>query len=121
MDLNEIAHALVEGVKTGKDAENLDKLYAPDALSVEALDMGNGRECKGIEGIKGKHEWWNSTFEVLDADIGGPFPHGPDRFAVIFKMKAKNRETGEVSDMEEVGLYHVVDGKIVREEFFYGA
>ncbi|MEM7489679.1 MAG: nuclear transport factor 2 family protein [Pseudomonadota bacterium] len=121
MDLNEIAEALVDGVKTRKDRENLDRLYAPDAVSVEAQDMGNGREVKGVEGIKGKHDWWESAFDVLDADVAGPFPHGPDRFAVIYRMKAKNRETGEVSDMEEVGLYHVADGKIVREEFFYGA
>jgi ketosteroid isomerase-like protein len=26
-----------------------------------------------------------------------------------------------VSDMKEVAVYHVADGKIVREEFFYSA
>ncbi|MEM7641759.1 MAG: nuclear transport factor 2 family protein [Pseudomonadota bacterium] len=120
MDLNEIAQALVDGVKHRKDRENLDRLYAPDAVSVEAMDQGNGRECKGLDSIKGKHDWWQSSFDVLEADVGGPFPHGPDRFAVTYRMKAKNRETGEVTDMEEVGLYHVAGGKIVREEFFYG-
>ncbi|MEM8825249.1 MAG: nuclear transport factor 2 family protein [Pseudomonadota bacterium] len=120
MDLQEISKALVAGARDGSDTENLDKLYAPNAVSVEAMDFGDGREVRGIDAIKGKHEWWNSAFEVLEADVGGPFPHGPDRFAVIYKMKTKNRQTGEVSDMEEVGLYHVAGGKIVREEFFYG-
>lgn len=47
-------------------------------------------------------------------------PHGDDRFAVIFDISVKHKESGEVSDMKEVALYTVGDGKIVREEFFYG-
>jgi hypothetical protein len=52
MTLREIADALVEGCRTGKEAENLDKLYAEDAVSVEAADMGQGRETAGLDGIR---------------------------------------------------------------------
>ena len=38
---------------------------------------------------------------------------------MIFEMSARHKESGEVSDMKEVGVYHVTDGKITREEFFY--
>ncbi|MEM6578133.1 MAG: nuclear transport factor 2 family protein [Pseudomonadota bacterium] len=122
MSLMEVAHALVDGCRTGKDSDNLDVLYAPDAVSAEAMTMPGvdmPREIQGIEAIKGKHAWWNSTMEVLEADVGDPMLHGEDRFAVIFRMKAKERASGEVSEMEEVGVYTVRDGKIVREEFFY--
>lgn len=120
MTLNEIANELVAGCREGREAENLGKLYAPDAVSVEAAEMpGMGREAQGLEAIRGKHEWWESSFEVLDGNVGGPFPHGDDRFAVHFSMKAKNKETGDITDMEEVAVYHVAGGKIVREEFFY--
>lgn len=119
MTLLEIANELVAGCREGREEENLDKIYAPDAISVEAQDLGQGRETVGIEGIKGKHAWFASAFEILDAHVGGPYPHGDDRFAVTFKMKAKSKENGEISDMEEVAVYHVADGKIVREEFFY--
>lgn len=121
MTLNEIANQLVDGCRTGKDTENLAALYAPDAVSVEAMDHGQGREAHGMEALKGKHAWWDSAFEVLEAQVSDPFPHGDDRFAVTFQVKAKNRETGEVTDMNEVAVYHVAGGKIVREEFFYGA
>ncbi|MEM6372711.1 MAG: nuclear transport factor 2 family protein [Pseudomonadota bacterium] len=121
MTPHEVAAALVEGCRTGKTTENLDLLYAPDAVSVEAMDNGNGREVQGIDAIKVKHAWWDSTFEVLGGDISDPFPSGDGRFAVIFEMKAKHIESGEVSDMKEVALYTVTDGKITREEFFYGA
>ena len=121
MTLNEIANALVEGCRTGKETENLATLYAADAVSVEAVDYGQGREAQGMDALKGKHAWWDSAFEVLEADISDPMPHGDDRFAVIFQIKTKSKENGDVSDMKEVGVYHVADGKIVREEFFYGA
>lgn len=122
MTVIEVANALVEGCRADKDTENLDLLYAPDAVSAEAFEMPGvemPREVQGIEAIKGKHEWWNSTMEVMEVDIGDPMLHGADRFAVIFRMKAKERASGNVMDMEEVGLYTVKDGKIVREEFFY--
>ncbi|APX11742.1 nuclear transport factor 2 family protein [Tateyamaria omphalii] len=120
MSLNDIAKELVAGCREGRETENLDKIYAADAVSVEAMDMGQGRECHGLEGIKGKHAWWDSTFEVIEADVSDPMPHGDDRFAVTFAVKAKNKETGEVTDMNEVAVYHVAGGKITREEFFYG-
>ncbi len=119
MELKEIANTLVEGCKTGQEKANLDKLYAPDAVSVEAADMGSGREVQGLDAIKGKHDWWDNTFEVLDANITGPMLHGDDKFGVIFKIKAKDRASGQVSDMEEIAVYHVGNGKITREEFFY--
>ena len=121
MTLNEIAAQLVDGCRTGKEAENLTKLYAENAVSVEAVDHGMGREAHGMAALKGKHDWWDATFEVEEATVSDPFPHGDDRFAVMFEVKAKNKETGEVSDMKEVAVYHVADGKIVREEFFYGS
>ena len=121
MTLNEIAAELVAGCREGREAENLSKLYADDAVSVEAADMGMGREASGIDAIRGKHDWWESAFEVLEANVSDPFTHGEDRFAVRFAIKTKDKSTGEVSDMEEIAVYHVADGKIVREEFFYGA
>lgn len=121
MPLNEIAAQLVAGCREGREAEMLETLYAADAVSVEAMDMGQGRECHGLDGIRGKHAWWEGMFEVIEADVSDPFPHGEDRFAVTFQVKAKNKETGEVSDMNEIAVYHVAGDKIVREEFFYGA
>ncbi|WP_298257104.1 SnoaL-like domain-containing protein [uncultured Litoreibacter sp.] len=119
MTLLEIANELVAGCRENREEENLGKLYATDAVSVEARDLGNGRETVGIEGIKGKHAWFASAFEILEGEVGGPYPHGDDRFGVTFKMKAKSKETGEISNMEEIAVYHVAEGKIVREEFFY--
>lgn len=120
MTLNEIAAALVAGCREGREAENLGLLYAEDAVSVEAADFsGMGREAHGLDAIRAKHAWFDSAMEILEGSVSDPFPHGADRFAVIFEMKGRDRGTGDVTDMKEVGIYHVADGKIVREEFYY--
>ena len=119
MTLHDIAMELVAGCREARAKANLDVLYAPDAVSVESVDQGMGRETVGLDAIKAKHDWWDGAFEFLGGSISDPMPHGDDRFAVHFQLKARNKETDEVSEMEEVGVYHVADGKIVREEFFY--
>lgn len=120
MTLMDIANELVAGCREGRERENLDKLYADNVVSVEAADMGGqGRETHGLDGIKGKHDWWDANNEMTGGAISDPFPHGDDRFAVIFEVQGKDKTTGEPFDMKEVGVYHVADGKIVREEFFY--
>ena len=119
MSLKNVAEELVAGVREGRAKENLQKLYAADAVSVEAADMGNGRECTGIEAIRGKHDWWESAYEMLDGSVSDPYPHGEDRFGVHYAMKTKNKETGAVEEFDELAVYHVKGDKIVREEFFY--
>ncbi len=114
-----IANALVGHCRNGTEAEGLNTLYADDAVSIEAVDAGGGREVKGLDGIRGKHEWWGNAFEVHEAAVEGPFIHGDRQFGAVFQIDATNKETGERSPMKEFGVYTVDNGKIVREEFFY--
>ena len=119
MDLKSVAEALVEACRTQKEAALLETHYHNDAVSVEAADFsGMGRETKGIDGIKGKHAWWDANFEVHGGDVQGPFLHGDDRFAVLFEIDATEKASGQRMPMKEVAIYHVADGKIIREEFF---
>ena len=122
MDLKEIAKELVAGCRAGaaRIRENLDRLYAEDAVSVEAADMsGNGRETHGRAGIHGKHDWWDGAMEEHATEVVGPFYHGEDQFSVLFDVDATDRNTGQRFQMKEIGVYHVSDGRIVREEFHY--
>jgi len=120
--LKKTAETLVANCKTGKAREGLDTLYAPDAVSVEAGPGPDGSDpvTKGVDGIRGKHDWWEANFEVHDVNIDGPFLHGSERFAVIFELDTTHKESGQRSQMKEVAIYTTgADGKIVREEFYY--
>ena len=120
MDLKTIAGELVAGCRENRAMANLDKLYAADAVSVEAQDMsGQGREARGRDAIRGKHEWWEANMEATGGSVSDPMLHGDDRFAVIFEVEGKEKATGKPFAMKEVAVYHVKGGKIVREEFFY--
>jgi len=119
--LKEIADALAAHCRNHTEAEGLASLYAPDAVSVEAVAMpgADSRECRGLDAIRAKHRWWAEAMEVHEGTVEGPFLHGDDRFALIFGADATERATGRRHRMREVGIYTVADGRIVREEFFY--
>lgn len=121
-DTLEVGKKLVDLCRQQKNVESVKTLYSPEAVSVEPQ---GGPEMpavmNGIEAIRGKNEWWVSNNEVHSANIKGPFPHG-DRFAVFFEYDFTTKAgpmAGKRTHMEEVGLYTVKSGRIVREEFFY--
>ena len=119
MKTMEIARKLVELCAQGKNMEALNTLFAQDAVSVEAaVPPGMQREAKGLAAIKAKGEWWVANHEVHSAAMTGPWPHD-DRFIVGFQYDITNKPSGNRMKMNEVGLFTVKNGKIVREEFFY--
>lgn len=121
MNTMEIAKKLVELCKQGKNLEALNTLFADDVVSVEAVAMpGAQQEVKGLAAVKGKGEWWVANHEIHSAAVTGPWPHG-DRFVVGFQYDVTNKPSGKRMKLDEVGLYSVRNGKIVREEFFYDA
>lgn len=118
MKTQEIADQLVALCKAGKFEDAL-ALYAPDAVSVEAgAPPGRPRETVGIAGIRAKGEWWVANHEVHSMQVAGPWPHD-DRFIVGFRIDVTMKAANHRFTMEEMALYTVKDGKIVREEFFY--
>ena len=114
----EIANKLVELCKQGKH-EEAKGLYAEEAVSVEAFaPPGMDRESNGLAAIRAKGAWWVENHEIHSAIVAGPWPFD-DRFIVGFKFDVTNKPSGRRMMMEEMALYSVQNGKIVREEFFY--
>lgn len=119
MTTTDIGRKLVELCRQGRNLEALDTLYANDAVSVEALPMpGMPAELRGIAEIKQKVMTWYANHDIHAATVSGPWPHG-DRFIIGFQHDVTNRTTGRRLQLDEVALYTVRDGRIVREEFFY--
>lgn len=114
---------LVALCQQGKNMEAINTLYDKDIVSVEPAKMpGHEQTMKGIDQIRGKTEWWFANHEIHSSTAEGPFPHGEDRFAVIFDLDV-TPTAGPMANhrmkMREVGLYTVKNGKVVKEEFFY--
>ena len=121
MSAKEIGQQLVAFCKEGKNLESINTLYSENIESVEAAEpqQGGQRVTKGIEGVRGKNQWWSENHEIHSAAVHGPYPHGDDRFAVRFEYDITNKPSGMRIQMDEVGVFTVEGGKIVNEEFFY--
>ena len=119
MNTMDIAKQLVELCRQGKIKEAINTLFADEIVSVEAgAPPGMERETRGIAALRAKSEWWLANHEIHSSAVTGPWPHD-DRFVVGFQYDISNKPSGRRMNFDEVGLYYVRDGKIVREEFFY--
>jgi ketosteroid isomerase-like protein len=118
----EVADQMVALCRAGKNIDAVEKLFSADAVSVEAQgDETMPAVMTGRAAIRGKNEWWFQNHTVHSASLRGPFPNG-ERFAAIYDFEVTAKAgpmAGQRMRMEEVALYTVADGKIVREEFFY--
>lgn len=121
MSAKEIGQKMVALCKEGKNLESINTLYAENIVSVEAAapPQGGERITEGLEGVRGKNQWWSENHEIHSAKVSGPYPHGEDKFAVRFEYDITNKPSGMRMQMDEVGVFTVKDGKVIREEFFY--
>ena len=121
MSAKEIGQKLVAFCREGKNLESVNTLYAKDVESVEAAPppSGGDRTTKGIEAVRGKNQWWAENHEIHEAHVEGPWPHGADRFVVRFAYDVTNKPSGRRMKMDEIGVFTVADGKVVKEEYFY--
>lgn len=93
------------------------ELYSPDCTSEEApgSDWGIARGMKEIE-EKGKK--WNDTIQEMHGGSTAKPVVAGDYFTCYMTMDFTPKG-GPRTNMEEIGLYQVKDGKIVAERFFY--
>lgn len=118
--LKAVGETLVAANNDGSYKQLIDTIYDVDCVSVEsAPPPGGSAEACGIEAIKGKWAWWEDNHDVHETEAHGPYLHGDDRFGVVFTIDVTEKSSGERVKMQEIALYTVKDGKIVREEFFY--
>lgn len=114
-----VAEELVAFCRAGRNMDAINTLYSPEIVSVESMGSEEmPREMKGIDAIRQKNQWWSENNEVHSAETDGPFI-GDGKFAVRYAFDATFKPTGKRETMEEMALYTVENGKIVREQFFY--
>jgi ketosteroid isomerase-like protein len=114
-----VAEELVSFCRAGHFMDAINTLYSPDIVSIESMGSETmPREMKGIDAIRGKNQWWADNNEVHSSVVDGPFV-GEDKFAVYYNLDVTSKPSGKRNAMEEMALYEVKDGKIVREQFFY--
>jgi ketosteroid isomerase-like protein len=122
MDTAEVGRKYVELCKQGKNLESIDALFAADVSSEEAMDSPSfARVIKGKAAVREKNVMWYASNEVHRHDVSGPYPNG-DEFAVFFAFEFTPKAgpmSGQRIVLNEVGLFTVKAGQIVREKYYY--
>lgn len=112
----EIGQDLVAMFNRGDWKQIEDKYWSADVESIEGVGVGMG--WRGQAAVGEKNADWMADHTVHGASAEGPYV-GSTGFAVKFRMDVETKSTGTRDMMEEIGVYSVRDGKIVREEFMY--
>ncbi|WP_203294802.1 nuclear transport factor 2 family protein [Luteirhabdus pelagi] len=116
MTTQEIANNLVEWCNSGQEARCYQELYSPNIVSIEP--GGENPVANGMDELAKKGEWWEENFEVHSTKTSSPIV-ADNWFSVRHEMDTTHKPSGQRSQMAEIGIYQVKDGKIVKEQFFY--
>lgn len=112
----ELGSQLVAAFNQGKGDAWIAKVWSPAIESVEGVGVGLG--WRGLPAVEAKNAEWMSQHTVHGGSAEGPYV-GSTGFSVKLRMDVEVKATGARRVMEEIGVYTVKNGKIVREEFMY--
>lgn len=117
MKTSEVANRLVELCRKGDNMQALKELYGKNVVSKEMPGTPN-EITKGFEAVQKKsQDWYASVEEFHGGEISEPVL-AKDHFSVAMKMDCTFKNQGR-TQIEEVCVYKVDEGKIVEEQFFY--
>jgi len=118
MTTKDVANRLYELFKENKWMEAQQELFSNDAESVEPKDSPGLQSVKGIDAIRKKGEDFNNMVEEVHGGwVSEPLVAGK-YITVAMGMDCTYKGMGR-QKMDEIALYEVKDGKIIKEQFFY--
>lgn len=119
MTTQEVANRFHELAQSGQWDQIQNELYATNAVSIEMEGMpGAPQKVEGMDAIKGKlKHMMDNTEQFHGGYCSAPLVAGRF-FTVAMGMDVTMKERGRMN-MEEIAVYEVKDGKIVKEQFFY--
>ena len=118
MTTQEVANRFHQLAQEGNWDKIQDELYSEDAESIEPSHSEFLQSVKGKEALKQKGDMFNSMVEEMHGGYSSEPLVAGNYFAVAMGMEATMKGQGR-SKMDEIAVYEVKDGKIVKEQFFF--
>ena len=118
MSTQDVANRFHELAQTGQWSGIQDELFADDAVSMEPEKSPGMKTVLGIEAIRQKGKQFGEMLEEMHGGYSNEPIVAGNHFAVAMGMDATMKERGRMK-MDEIALYEVKDGKIVKEQFFF--
>ena len=104
--------------KEGKWDKIQDELFAENAVSIEPPNSPGMQSVEGLPAIKQKGKMFNEMVEEMHGGYSTDPVVAGNHFSVAMGMDVTMKGMGR-SKMDEIVLYEVKDGKIMKEQFFY--
>lgn len=118
MNIQEIANRFHQLSQEGKWNQIQDELYAKSAVSIEPTQAQGMQSVEGLAAIKKKGEDWGKMVEEVHGGYSQPPVVAGNHFSVAMGMDVTMKGAGRTK-MDEIAVYEVKDGKIVKEQFFF--
>ncbi len=115
MTTQEVVSRYAELAKENKFDAIQDELYADNAVSIEPPGAQGLQNAEGLDAIKKKGEMWNQMIEEMHGGYCSEPVVGGNHFSVAMGMDV-TMKGGERMQMDEIAVYEVKDGKIVKEQ-----
>ncbi len=117
MTTQEVANQFYQWAQEGKFKEIQDEMFAENAVSIEPANSG-WLKAEGIDAIREKGKQWNEMVEEMHGGYTNEPIVAGNHFTCVMGMDVTMKGKGRVK-MDEIAVYEVQDGKIVKEQFFY--
>ena len=114
----EVAAKFNQLSKEGNWDKIQDELYAENAVSIEPPNSPGMQSVEGLAAIKQKGKMFNEMVEEMHGGYSTDPVVAGNHFSVGMGMDVTMKGSGRMK-MDEIALYEVKDGKIVKEQFFY--
>ena len=120
MTTQEVANRFNQLAQENKWMEIQDELYSDDAVSIEPPHAAAAglQNAQGRDALKRKAEEFNKSIEEMHSGYCSEPVVGGTHFAVAMGMDVTMKGAGRMS-MDEIAVYEVKNGKIVKEQFFF--
>lgn len=121
MTTQELATRYHEMMNQRKFIEIQDALYHENVVcqeSEKAASMGLPIFTNGLEAVKAKGIARRAAIETVHSyTCSEPIVAG-EFFSVVLKQEVTFKDKPRIA-IEEIGVFHVQNGKVVKEQFFY--
>ncbi|MFC0775513.1 SnoaL-like domain-containing protein [Terrimonas alba] len=114
----EVAARFNELAKEGKWDQIQNELFADNAKSIEPPGSPGMQSVEGLNAIRQKGKQFNEMVEEMHGGYSSEPLVAGNHFSVAMGMDVTMKGMGRTK-MDEIALYEVKDGKIVKEQFFY--
>jgi len=118
MSTTEVASRFHELAQTGQWDQIQNELFADTAVSVEPEHSPGLKRAEGIDAIKQKGKAFSEMVEEMHGGYSDKPIVAGNHFAVAMGMDVTSKGQGRMK-MDEIAVYEVKEGKIVKEQFFY--